>query len=169
MTTRLPLAVLTLGIMVGCDSTTLVDPLQPEPQLGVVAGASGCYTVEVDSRTFGVFPSFSGNVTGDLVGTSEVLFDFANLRFDGATIKNGGTLTWTIEGGIVPELIGTTFRTSTTPMNIGTANGNNIVGRVRALDDFPAKMNLTFDGTFNADNSGPPFAVDLVYRGVICP
>jgi hypothetical protein len=169
MNIRLPVALLSLGLILGCGSDTALDPLGPEPQLGVVAGQSGCYTVVVESHGLGVFPAFSANITGDLVGTTNVLFDPANLRFDGITIKNGGVVTWNIEGGIVPELVGKTFRTSTTPMNIVTSNGNKIVGRIRAMDGFPAKANLTFDGTFNAENTPPPFAVDLVYRGVICP
>jgi hypothetical protein len=169
MDTRRTFALLAVGLIVGCGDTAPIDPMAVEPHLGVVAGASECYTVEVESHALGVFPAFSGSITGDLVGTTDVLFDFANLRFDGITIKNGGILTWNIEGGIIPELVGTTFRTSTTPMNIGTSNSNMIIGRTRAMDGFPAKANLTFDGTFNADNTGPPFAVDLVYRGVICP
>jgi len=164
------LALLTLvATTLGCGDNAPMEPIVAEPQFGVTAGASGCYAVEFESHALGVFPSFSGTLSGDLTGASQVTFDFAELRFDGRTIKNAGTNTWHVDGGIVPELVGTTFEMGLETMNITTPGSNMVVGRLRPMGDSPALSNLTFKGTFNADNSGPPFAVDLSYRGVICP
>ena len=163
------LVLLVLGLTAACGDSAPIEPVATEIQPGVVAGASGCYTIDVQSHSTGVYPVFSGDLSGDLIGTEEVVFDFAEIRFDGRTIKNQGIVTWHIEGGIVPELIGTTFRAVTTPMNVLTPNSDQIVRRARAMDDFPAKANLTLAGVFNPDNTPPPFAVNLEYKGVICP
>ncbi len=156
-------------LFVACtDSQPVAPDVEVTPDLGV-AGNSGCYTVKFYVEVSGAPPFFSGAATGDIEATVEVLFDDAASVFHGVVLRSEGVVTWHVSGGIIQELEGETFRTSTRS-NLLTRPDNDpliweIVGTDRALDGV-TKANLTYRGTFVA---APPFDTDLDYQGVICP
>ncbi len=159
------------GVAVGCSGDAPTSADGATPNFGA-AGNSGCYTVVIDFAASGAFPSFSGATTGDVEGTFDVLFDVGSTVFHGVVIGNEGVVTWNVTGGIIPELVGQTFRTTTSALTLTQPDNDpliwEITGKDRALDGV-AKANLTYNGTFDIRDLTPPFEVDLDYRGVICP
>jgi hypothetical protein len=150
-------------LLPGCaDQSAITEPLAPK---SVVAGNSGCNTVR-----FAAFLTpvdglhYTGQLTGDLVGTADVLFDEIG-PFTGATIHVAANATWSISGGSVPELIGQEFLTRLENRNIflpGTDRAMN-VGSLRAIAGV-AKSNVTYVG----ETSLTTGEANLEFNGVIC-
>jgi len=158
-------------LTLGCNADpTSVD--RDTPTFGV-AGNSGCYTVNINSHEIGVFPSFSGTTTGDIEATISTAFDVGASVSHGVVIGNEGMTTWNVTGGIIPELIGQVFDTET-KSNLTLLQPDSdpfvfgINGAAKAGSGV-TKANVTFHGTFDLGDFAPPFDVDLVWRGVICP
>jgi hypothetical protein len=159
------MAVLAASLLLpGCaDQSAITEPLAPK---SVVAGNSGCHTVK-----FAAFLTpidglhYTGQLSGDLVGTADVLFDEIG-PFTGATLHVAANAAWTITGGHVPELIGETFLTRMENRNIflpGTALAKN-VGSLRVISGVE-KANLTYTGQTSLITG----EVHLDFNGVICP
>jgi hypothetical protein len=169
---RLFFALVFVGVLaLGCTS----DPTSVAggtPAFGA-AGNSGCYAVNITSHAAGVFPAFSGTTTGDVEATISTAFDAGASVSHGVVIGNEGTTTWSVTGGIIPELVGQVFETET-KSNLTILQPDNdpfvfaINGAARARSGV-AKANLTFHGSFDLGDFVPPFDVDLVWHGVICP
>ena len=130
-----------------------------------VGGASRCYTVQFSAVLAPISATtLAGTVSGDLEGTVVAVFD-ESTPFTGATNMSGANLTWTITGGIVPELIGTTFVTRLDNRNIlvsPTLVRN--VGSLRPIAGVQ-KANVTYIG----ETPFPFTETQLDHSGVICP
>jgi hypothetical protein len=133
-----------------------------------VAGQSGCHSVALEAHVTGVFPNFSGVLTGDLQGSVDVVLD-GEQTVTGVALHGSGEETWVITGGNIPELIGGTLLwvfTFVQKFAPGQEFTPLISGTYRITDGAEGG-NLTFHATFDA--SVCPFAVDSEYRGVVCP
>lgn len=157
------------GLAVGCsgDVPTNSDGLTLD---FAVAGNSGCFTpnfnVAVSLVLVPPFNTFTGPVTGDLIGTATAVFSGGD-PLTGTTQRNFGTAHWEITGGVMGPLV---FDTE-------FANRNHVIDRPgspatqaensgthRALRGV-AKANLTYEGTFDVI----ALTTDHDYHGVICP
>jgi hypothetical protein len=128
---------------------------------------SGCHAVDVEAHITGVFPHFAGTISGDLQGSVDVVLD--GFAATGHISHIPGEETWVITGGTIPELVGRTITNVFTVVQVfapGQGSTPLINGTSRNIDG-AERVNLTFYGTF--DNSVFPFAVDVDYRGVVCP
>jgi len=169
---RLFFALVFVGVLaLGCTTEpTNVDG--DIPTFGV-AGNSGCYTVNITSHAAGVFPAFSGTTTGDVEATISTAFDAGASVTHGVVIGNEGRTTWNVTGGIIPELIGEVFETeSKSNLTILQPDNDPFVFRLNGAGQASSgvsKANLTFHGSFDLGDFVPPFDVDLVWHGVICP
>lgn len=161
----------TLAIVMLCGCTDSVqaptDPTSGAPEF-VVAGNSGCYTVEFSTALSPTaFPTFTGPVTGDLQGTIELTFDLPFV-INGKKAYGSGPVIWNITGGIVPG-VPFTFRTVTSALTLFLNDNDPLLlethGTEKALDGV-RKANFNSHGV--TDISGPQVTV-LDYRGVICP
>ena len=163
MTSRLILsAFASCVVLSGCSDrpAVLTQPLRAQFS---VAGASGCYTVALTTVISDV--TFAGSITGDLEGTIHVVFDQVS-PFTGVTNTSAANVTWTISGGIIPELVGKTFTTRLENRNVlmpGSGVAKNI-GTLRAISGV-ATANLNYTG----ETPLPPVETRLNYHGVICP
>jgi hypothetical protein len=138
----------------------------PTRPLFVVAGNSGCYTVAGTISETGVFPTFTGTVSGDLIGTSVTTLGF-DARSTGIVIHNPGERTLTITGGSIPQLVGVTIHETFEGLTIFESHPlERINGRV-LVDGGAQRGNLTDHGTLNLATF--PWEVEVEYRGVICP
>jgi hypothetical protein len=149
------------------------DPTAPRgpqsPDL-VVAGRSGCYVVEFNVAVAidpaAIFVAH-GVVTGDLQGTATFVFDPASLHFAGKTLKNAGTATWDVTGGVTGPLA---FTTTFDNLNIITDRPGSPaviteqVGTHHAVSGVEV-ANLHYKGSF----SDVTVSGSHDYRGVICP
>ena len=145
-----------------------------EPSGAVQASArqSGCYAVKfnvsgpLDENGVPTEPSV---VSGDLVGTQELIPDYGSVRFAGVTIKVDAVAEWHITGGVIPGL--GEFTTSVNNMNLSSDRPGSPgyifenIGKHRALDGVQ-KANLHYDGITNL---APPRSFSHDYQGVICP
>lgn len=161
----LPLPVLVL--VVGCsrDLPTGMDVLVPS---FATAGSSGCYTVSGEIAQSGLFPSFSGTISGDIEGSVSTQLDPATVRAAGSVRFNGGEQTWQVTGGNLPELIGRTVRLTLETRIVFAQPPLGRNNTTATVIDGAEAGNLTYHGTFNS-SPPPPFAVHVEYRGVICP
>ena len=144
---------------------TSVDRPEQAPSLSA-AGKSGCYAVKGAISETGVFPSFAGTVTGDLIGTSETTLSF-DLRFTGAVIHNPGERMLTITGGTVPELMGETLHETFDGLSAFRAGPLIRINERTRIDQGAERGNLTAHGYL--DQRPFPWEVELTYHGVICP
>lgn len=134
--------------------------------LSAAAGNSGCYTVAGTMSETGVFPSFTGTVSGDLVGTSNTTLSF-DTRATGRVIHVLGERTLTITGGNVPQLIGVTIHEAFEGLTIDEAHPLSRINERTRIVAGAERGNLTTHGTLNLATF--PWEVELEYRGVICP
>lgn len=161
----------TLAIVLACGCTDL-SSTPTDPGTGsaafVVAGNSGCYTVNFRTALSPTaFPTFTGPVTGDLQGTIELTFDLPFV-VNGKKAFGSGPVTWNITGGIVPG-VPFTFRTASSALTLFLNDNDPLLlethGTEKALDGVRL-ANFTSHGV--TDISGAQVTV-LDYRGVICP
>ena len=173
----LALFVSVILLVAGCADSRTSMPAAPTNALlatptGIQSGSAearstGCYAVKfhVKSEDGGHF-----YFTGDLSGTIEMTWDFDSFKYAGVTEKNGGTYTWTITGGIIPEL--RTFQTAFTNKNLVTDRPGSPdyifenIGTHRAISGV-SKANLAYHGSFIYQP--PVVLLDHLYSGVICP
>jgi hypothetical protein len=166
---RLTVAIVWLTFAAGCGGEAPMDMEEVTPEFAV-AGNSGCYTVKFDVRLEWVGPGLplAQYVTGDLVGTAVADFSSGQVKFAGATYKNGGTYQWDITGGIIPGL--ETFETEFDNTNFMTDRPGSPyllfenLGKHRALTGVET-ANLTYTGYFDARI----LQGNHHYQGVICP
>ena len=164
-----PLSLL-LPVVLLASCTDSGDVTAPSDKAGApqfaVAGNSGCYTVKFTTLfTQSDQLHVSGVVSGDLEGTAFVEATDIG-RFTGVTLTVGGTIDWSITGGIIPELIGETFLTRLENRNIflpGTSLVQN-VGSLRSISGVE-KANLTYIGETSLETNEARFE----FNGVICP
>jgi len=160
-----------VALALGCNSEP-TNIAQDTANFGV-AGNSGCYTVNITSHAMGVFPSFFGTTAGDIEATINTAFDAGASVAHGVVIGNEGRTTWNVTGGIIPELIGEVFETeSKSNLTILQPDNDPFVFRLNGAGQASSgvsKANLTFHGSFDLGDFVPPFDVDLVWHGVICP
>ena len=133
-----------------------------------VAGQSGCHSVVLEAHVTGVFPNFSGVLTGDLEGSVDVVLD-GEQTLTGVALHGSGEETWVITGGTIPELFGRTLTwVFTFVQKFAPGQGfTPLLSGTYRITDGAEGGNLTFHATFDA--SVFPFAVDSEYRGVVCP
>jgi hypothetical protein len=159
------LAAIVLVVACSRDAPTGLGELGPT---FAAAGSSGCYTVSGEIAQVGLFPSFTGTISGDIEGSVSTQLDPASVRATGAVRSNSGEQTWQVTGGKVPELIGRTVRLflETEVVFAQPPIGRNNT-RARVIEGAQAG-NLTYHGTLNT-TPPPPFAARVQYHGVICP
>ena len=168
------LSLLLVFAAVGC--TDGVEPLPveasiqtAEQQESVLAKSSQCQSVHfriVGAPTGPV--SFSAEISGDLEGTVNIIFDASSFTFAGVTFRNSGTAQWEVTGGIITGL--ESFETTFSNLNIlhdrpgspETLFENK--GKHRA-EEGVQKAELTYKGDFTLV---PSPEIDHDYRGVIC-
>jgi hypothetical protein len=145
---------------------THLTPSASAPSLSASAGNSGCYTVAGTISETGVFPTFTGTIAGDLVGTSSTTLSF-DTRFTGAVVHGPGERALTITGGNIPELIGVTIHEVFDGLTISEAPPLARINERTRIVSGAERGNLTTHGTI--DFATFPWEVELEYRGVICP
>lgn len=149
----------------GADARNGADVFEPQFSR---AGNSGCYTVSGEIAQTGVFPSFTGSITGDIEGTVLTQFDPTSRRVAGRVTFTSGLQTWDVTGGSVPELVG---QKVVLTLESEVVLARPPVGRnsttARIVSGAEAG-NLTYHGTV-ITSPPPPFATNVTYRGVICP
>jgi hypothetical protein len=133
-----------------------------------VAGESGCHSVVLQAHVTGVFPNFSGVLTGDLEGSVDVVLD-GDETLTGVALHGSGEETWVITGGTIPELVGGTLTwVFTFVQKFAPGQGfTPLISGTYRITDGAERGNLTFHAIFDA--SVFPFAVDSELRGVVCP
>ena len=142
------------------------DPVAPMVPNLAVGGASGCYTIDVVQTFTPTGPTtFAGSISGDLEGSVTQEFDTVN-PLHGTTNTSSGIFTWTITGGIVPELIGKTFTTRIYNRNIFFPDRSLIihVGTSREIAGVE-KVNFNHQGRTHL----PASQIVIDFGGVICP
>jgi hypothetical protein len=160
-------AALVTTFAMGCSGDIPTATGSSEPNFAV-AGNSGCYTVKftTESDPDPAFPVFSGEQSGDLVGTHTFVFtEFPPQT--GATRLFRGVGTFWVTGGIISELVGKSFTVSVESRNVfnDPAVFANLNVKLRATGGVK-KANLTGRG----ETSLPPaFLVSGSWNGVICP
>ena len=164
---------LALGVLASCEASPTAPENGTAETMGpALDGSSGCYSVRFESEAEGLFPFFAGTISGDLSGTTLVEFDPSAVVLNGVRQIVAGTTTWDITGGVVSELVGQSFVTSTVANTLFLSDNDpailEITGRDRAESGVD-KANFTFAGEFDARDGAPPFEVVLQYNGVICP
>lgn len=147
------------------DMPTGAQSFPPRPSF-VVAGNSGCYTVSGTISETGVFPNFSGTISGDLVGTSHTTLSF-DARATGVVIHGPGERTLAITGGTVPQLIGRTVHETFDGLSILNTPPLSQINERTRVDAGAQSGILTTHGSLNFATF--PWEVELEYRGVICP
>lgn len=175
MLTRRLIPTLTAGfvsVLIGCGDTTAPQP-QPIDQtaVGLSSNQSGlrCYGVQGDlDETLTLGSGVAGVLSGDLVGTSVGSPPLTDFVAGKSSHLSGGSRTWIITGGIVPELVNSSFTTEfdlvlTGDVPILWAKETN-----RASEDVE-RANVTVQGTVDVSNFPPTLVADLEYRGTICP
>jgi len=113
----------------------------------------------------GVTGSFSGTITGDVLGT--VTTQTEQTGSQGSVSFSTGVQTWEVTGGVIEALIGSTVRLELRNMAIraqppvpGLNNSADIIeGATQGI--------LTYHGTL--DVSTVPFTSNVEYRGIIWP
>lgn len=130
------------------------------------AGASGCHVVSGTIVETGVFPAFTGTISGDIEGTTATTLSF-DLQRTGAVIHTPASRTIVVTGGSVPELIGRTLHGTAETLSIFDADPLIRLNEFSRIDDGAQRGNLTAHGFL--DQSVFPWAIELTYRGVVCP
>jgi hypothetical protein len=145
------------------------EPVAPDPDFAV-AGNSGCYTVKYEVHMSGIPPSYSGTVSGDIEGVVDASIDLATFVQHGRSVHFDGYVTYTVTGGIIPELVGRVVQTMAPIVQTQPPDHDPLVQRVnfteRALAGV-AKWNVTGHGT--NDNHEPSIKLDFVHQGIVCP
>lgn len=165
MTIRIPAVLLVLASTVACETNTVTAPPESAPEFAV-AGRSGCYVVQGAISERGVFPNFTGTISGDLEGTTTTQLSF-DVAFTGAAIHNPGERTLLITGGNVPELFTRTLHQSLGSVTISEASSQIRINERTQVDGGVRRGTLTTHGTL--DLTVDPWEVELEYQGVICP
>ncbi len=154
------------GLISGCggESLTAIDDLTPN---SAALGKSGCNAVSGSIEETGTPPTFVGAISGDLEGTtySEMVGGFSA----GPVNHNELDFTYSITGGIVPELIGMDLHLSASKLIAASTQDNPDVSRINGTlsVESPGSGHLTLHGS--ADFAGfPPIVLSLEYRGVVC-
>jgi hypothetical protein len=156
------LAAVSLVFVLACEQAPTSTAAPDTSPVFAVAGNSGCATVQF---TWAGVPN-TAPVTGDLQGTLTTVFS-GDTKFAGVTMKNGGTGTWDITGGVLGSLA---FVTEFDNKNfLHDRPGSPFllfenIGKHRAVEGVE-KANLHYKGTFNATTG----QLDHDYVGVICP
>jgi hypothetical protein len=162
---RIVPATLLLGLLAGCSMDAGTGPTQGTAVFAT-AGASGCYTVSGTISETGVFPSFSGTIAGDLVGTSATTLSF-DVRSTGALRHISGERTLVVTGGAVPALIGRTLHETFDGLTISEAHPVIRIDERTRVAEGVRLGDLTTHGTL--DQAQVPWDVEVAYRGIICP
>jgi len=147
----------------GCvtDTPTTPDGLTPE---FAVAGSSGCYTVSGTIQQTGMTGSFTGTISGDVVGT--VTTQTQVTASQGSVNLGTGQQTWQITGGIIEPLIGSTVRLELRTMSVFAQLPLVQLNNSADIIEGAAMGSLTYHGTL--DVSSVPFTPTVEYQGVIC-
>jgi hypothetical protein len=163
----LRLALLPLVLVACADGGPLAPEVDVAPSLSV-AGNSGCATVHFAAT---IVPTggttWTGTLTGDLVGTTDWVFE-GDPKFAGVTWKAApGIGQWVITDGVLGAV---SFETEIDQMNLMTDRPGSpwyvieIVGTQRALTGVE-KANLHYD----AVGSYQTMTIEADFTGVICP
>lgn len=172
-------AALALLLASACDvapaPTSPTSQNDLEPQASHAPGLSGCHPVQGHFHEQGPPFALEGELTGDLVGTSEgALTNFVKQGNPlHAAGHNFGVRTYSITGGSIPALVGGEFTVQFVGINVGDEADLlfDVEERAKATSGV-RKANLTSHGTLDATGlAAPPFTVvlDMEYRGVVCP
>lgn len=153
----------------GCDFAEPTTPIM-QTDAGLQSNQNGrCYGVQGDLEETLILGSGSeGALSGDLVGTTTGTPPLIDLIAGKSQHLSDGTRTWNITGGIVPELINSSFTTEfdlvlTGDPPIFWANETN-----RASEGVE-RANVTIQGTVDVSEFPPTLVADLEYNGVVCP
>ena len=155
------------GLLLGCgsDTPTSSDYLTSSPE---AVGKSGCYAIAGSIEETGTPPSFAGTIKGDLEGTtfSELVGGFSA----GPVNHNELALTYSITGGIVPELLGEDLMLSASHLIASNTRDNPDISRINGslTVESPGSGYLTLNGSADFTEA-PPIVLSLAYRGVVCP
>lgn len=164
------LQLLLVGLVAGCTQDAPNAPTGGQHLAANLTGvgSSGCHTVSGEIHQTGRAPSFSGTISGDIVGDVSTQLDPASAHSAGRVRFTSGEQTWEVSGGNVPGLIGRTVRLA---LETEIVFAQPPVGRnntsARVVEGAEAGA-LTYHGTFDA-SPPPPFSALVEYRGVICP
>jgi hypothetical protein len=155
------------------DAPTAAPTSRLPKAASLAAGQSGCQTVAFTSTISGSFPLFTGAITGDLVGTVQILQDPSTIVApNDIYARVDGVIDFRVTGGNLPELIGRSFQASSISSNRFAPDSDptlgEIGGRAREVGGV-SKANLTFHGFVDVTDGAPPFEVELTWHGVICP
>jgi hypothetical protein len=153
-----------ISLTLACASETLTSP-DGLPSARAVAGSSSCYTVSGTIQQTGLPGSFSGSITGDVVGTVTTVTQ--GTASHGAVNFGMAQQTWEVTGGIIEELIGTTVQLELRTMTVNAQPGAPQLNNSADIIEGATKGNLTYHGSL--DVSSIPFAATVEYSGVICP
>jgi hypothetical protein len=154
----------------GCDRVTepAAGPLSERVNANEV---SGCYAVHADWTASPSGPTtFSGALSGDLVGTMTSDFDPSSLKFAGSTLAVSFTNYWTITAGVLPAPV--SFVTSSDGLNHvvdrpgSPATYFESTGRHRAISGVQ-QANLTASNKVDFSLAIPVLVGAI--SGVICP
>jgi hypothetical protein len=157
---------LAIGGALACGDRSPTAP--PTPPAFLVAGQSGCHTVSGSIRQVGVFPTFTGTVSGDIVGTVSTQLDPAQQESHGNATFSAGEQTWQVTGGSVLDLIGQNVALALQTEVVfaqPTIGTNNTRARVVAG---AKRGHLTYHGALYIVLP-PPFVAEVDYHGVVCP
>ena len=157
----LPLA--TSYLALACVAENPSAPEHAEPAL-VVAGSSGCYTVSGTIHQTGFTGSFSGAITGDVVGT--VTTQTQGTSTQGSVFFGTGQQTWEVTGGIIDALIGSTIRLELRTRSVSAQPPLLRLNNTAEIVEGASRGHLTYHGTL--DVSAVPFISNVEYHGVIC-
>jgi hypothetical protein len=165
----LRLALLPLVLAACTEQEPAAPDLATGPELAV-AGQSGCYTVEFETHMSGIPPSYTGVVSGDIEGTIDASIDLTTFIQHGMSVHFDAYSTYTITGGIIPELVGRLVQTIGQIVQTQPPDNEPFIQRVNFTDrpvSGVAKWNMTGHGT--NDNHELSIKLDFVHQGVICP
>jgi hypothetical protein len=156
-------------VEIGLGLMMALNMVVTDSQYLAVAGEFGCHTVVLEAHVTGVFPNFSGVITGDLEGSVDVVLD-GEQTMTGVALHGSGEDTWVITGGTIPELVGGTLNwmfTFVQQSPPGQGSTTSLISGTYRITDGAEGGNLTFHAIFDA--SVFPFVADSEYRGVVCP
>jgi len=150
---------------IACTGDAPTQPVSPGPGATlVVAPEERCFAVTGTVSETGVFPSFAGTISGDLVGTTATTA--IAVRFTGRAAHQLIERTVLITGGSLPELVGRTLHESIDATVVFPSTFTRLNDNV-TVDEGVRLGNLTEYGSLDA--STVPWTVELQYHGAVCP
>lgn len=157
-----------------CDVAPGLTSPQPsddlDPQASHVPGQPLCHDVHGQLVEVGslIDFTFEGVVSGSLEGTTAGAVTETITNPSGNAPRNSGSRTYFIDGGDVPELIGSEFTVDFVGITVGDLPVVRVTERSSATEGVE-KANLTGFGTITVDFPTLTFTLEVEYDGVVCP